>query len=474
MLSMTSRKGPAHKHHARVVALAAAIVCSLAALARPAAAQRPGPDDSAAARTRPAVPAGAPGAPAAAPAAPPVTLPPNYDAAGSFYDGASLHDIHLAMKADDWETLKANYLLDTYYPADFSWRNVRVPVVGVRSRGAGSRNAGKPSLRLDFNRYVADQKFLKLSAMILANAYQDASMVNRRLSMTVFAAMELPAPRVVHARLFVNGEYIGLYEVVEAIEKAFLARAFGWDSTGKHRRDNGYLFEYRWDGDFDWSYPGPDLARYAELFESKNHELEAPSVLYGPIEDMFRTLNEVTDRDFEAEVGRYLYLAVFIRHLAVERFTSDIDGFLGDWGPNNFYLYRFEGQTLSAVVPWDKDSTFYDVNDGIYRGFERTILGQRILSLPSLKRLYLESLLDCASTMALPAAPGSSVSWLEAELLRERAQTIDAARADANKPYTNERLDDAHQKLLDFARNRSAVVIDLARRELGQLAEGVK
>jgi hypothetical protein len=282
--------------------------------------------------------------------------------------------------------------------------------------------------------------------------------------------MELPAPRVVHARLFVNGEYIGLYEVVEAVEKAFLARAFGWDSTGRKRRDGGYLFEYKWDGDYDWSYFGYDLARYQRLFEAKTHELEAPSVLFGPIDEMLKAINDASDSDFEREVGEYLYLLVFIRHLAVERFISDIDGFLGDWGPNNFYVYRFEGRKLSAVIPWDKDSTFYDLNDDIYRGFERTVLGRRILALPALRRAYLESLIDCAATVAQPDTPGSTVSWLEAELLRQRAQILEAARADGNKPYTNERVDEAHQELLEFVRNRSALVIDLAQRGLERLA----
>ena len=450
------------------VALAGA---ALAASAGPAGPRLPGSGTPPVPDSRPAAPVTAP---AAAPAPSAVTLPPNVDAARRFYDGTALHDIHLGMKPDDWQALRNDYLLDTYYSADFRWRDVDVPRIGVRSRGAGSRSAVKPSLRLDFNRYVPEQRFLKLSAVVLANAVQDPAMLNRRLSMTIFAALELPAPRVVHARLFVNGEYVGLYEVVEAIEKAFLKRAFGWDSTGKHLRDEGYLFEYKWEDAYDWSYFGFDLGRYSRLFEPQTHELDAPTVLYAPVDAMIRTINEVSDEEFEREVGAYLYLPVFIRHLAVERFISDIDGFLGDWGPNNFYVYRFEGRDLSAVIPWDKDSTFYDLNDGIYRGFERSVLGRRILALPALRRAFLESLIDCATTVAQPDRPGSEVSWLEAELLRERAQILEAAQADGNKPYTSERIDEAHQELLQFVRNRSAYVIDLAQRELERLGLGAR
>jgi hypothetical protein len=452
-----------------LLAIRIAVTLTVFAVTRgaPASAQPPPAGPAASSDTRPAAASLAP-----AGAASPVLLPPNVDAAGPFFDGTALHDIHITMKAGDWETLKENYQLDTYYPADYQWRNVRVPRIGIRSRGAGGRSGIKPSLRLDFNRYVPEQEFLKLSAIVLANAVQDPAMLNRRLSMTIFAALELPAPRVVHARLFVNGEYIGLYEAVEAIEKAFLKRAFGWDSTGRHRRDEGYLFEYKWDDGYDWSYFGFDLERYARLFEPKTHELDAPTVLYGPVDAMFRAFNEASDADFEREVGEYLYLAVFIRHLAVERYISDIDGFLGDWGPNNFFIYRFEGRNLSAVIPWDKDSTFYDLNDSIYRGFERSVLGRRILELPALRRAYLESLIDCATTMSQPESPGSPVSWLEAELLRERGQILEAARADERKPYPDERVDEAHQELLEFVRNRSAHVLEEARREFERLFPG--
>jgi DNA-binding FrmR family transcriptional regulator len=96
------------------------------------------------------------------------------------------------------------------------------------------------------------------------------------------------------------------------------------------------------------------------------------------------------------------------------------------------------------------------------------------MALPALRRMYLESLLDCAATVAQPDAPGSAVSWLEAELLRERAQILAAAQVDGNKPYSNDQVDEAHQALLRFVRNRSAYVTDLARRELEGLAPGIR
>ena len=57
-----------------------------------------------------------------------------------FFDQSTLHDIRLIMKEADWAALQAAYLEDTYYRADMQWRDQTVPIVGVRSRGSGSRN----------------------------------------------------------------------------------------------------------------------------------------------------------------------------------------------------------------------------------------------------------------------------------------------------------------------------------------------
>jgi hypothetical protein len=199
---------------------------------------------------------------------------------------------------------------------------------------------------------------------------------------------------------------------------------------------------------------------------------------------MIRTINEASDGDFEKAVGEYLYLAVFIRHLAVERFIAELDGFLGDWGPNNVYFYRFENSTQSAVIPWDKDVTFWNpwyrtaslsgLDDDIYRGFQLSVLGRRILERPALHRAYLESLLDCAATLSQPDEPGSPLSWLEAETLRVRAQILEAALADPNKPYSNRYVDEAHRKLLEFTRHRGATVAAKAHLALERFGQGVR
>ena len=82
--------------------------------------------------------------------------------ADALFDDTVLHDISLAVNTNDWQTLKDHYLENTYYPADFRWRDQVVRNVGIRSRGTGSRSRIKPDLLVNFVRYTTGGTFLGL------------------------------------------------------------------------------------------------------------------------------------------------------------------------------------------------------------------------------------------------------------------------------------------------------------------------
>ena len=92
---------------------------------------------------------------------------------------------------------------------------------GIRVRGRTSRSPEKPALRIDFNRYVAEQEFLGLKSLALDNLWQDPSMIRERLAMLVFRRMGVPAPRESHAgvRRPASREFVGVYGIVEVIDR---------------------------------------------------------------------------------------------------------------------------------------------------------------------------------------------------------------------------------------------------------------
>ena len=59
---------------------------------------------------------------ASIPASPRAQAPtPTPDPTAAFFDDSVVHDVYFTINTKDWETLKVNYLDNTYYPVDFKW-----------------------------------------------------------------------------------------------------------------------------------------------------------------------------------------------------------------------------------------------------------------------------------------------------------------------------------------------------------------
>lgn len=380
-----------------------------------------------------------------------VARPAAAQTADELFDVQSLNDISIALHSSDWQKLKDNFLDNTYYPADLTWRGQTVRNVGIRSRGLGSRSAVKPGLRVDFDRYASGQRFLDLKSIVLDNLTQDPSMMKEVLSMQLFARLGLPAPREAFVRLYVNSTLVGLYAVVESIDKRFLARVFG--------EDGGNLYEYDYGADYNFEYLGSAYEPYKTLFEPKTNESASETDLFGPLEAMIRAANEASDASFENAMAAHLDVGALLSHVAAETFVAENDGWLGYAGMNNFYLYRFETRPQFQVITWDKDNTFLQPDLSIFERSDRNVLVRRALAVPALRQAYLDGLVAAAGS----AADGQNgddtgTGWLPTEIERLAALIGAASRQDTNKPYSDADVETAIAGLRTFARARGAFV----------------
>jgi spore coat protein CotH len=369
--------------------------------------------------------------------------------AHDLFDPAVLHRIDLRLGEGVWETLKERYQLDDYYRADLRWNGITVRNVGIRSRGLGSRKPSKPGLRVDVDRYADGQMFVGLTSVVLDNLAQDASGIRERLAMRFYERMGLPAPREAHARVFVNGEYAGLYAIVESIDQRFLTRAFR-APTGSIDNE-GYLFEYEYESAWNFDYLGPDVEAYAPLFDPVTHEDAPRAALYGPIEAMIRAINQTPDEAFVRTVGEYLDLMLFMKHAAVQAFIAEWDGVLGYAGVNNFYLYRFANASRSQFIAWDDDNAFKAPDFTIRQSHGENVLMRRAMEVPELRAAYFDALLASA-------AAATRDGWLEAEVQAQQRLISESMRADDKKPFTNEEFETGMRELADFARRRAGIV----------------
>jgi spore coat protein H len=377
--------------------------------------------------------------------------------ADPFFDDSVVHRIDLLMNSRDWQSLIDNYLDNTQYPADFKWRDQTVRNVGIRSRGTGSRSGVKPGLRVDFNHYKTTQTFLgTLKQFVLRNQTQDASNMHERISMLLYQRLGAQAPREAFTTLYVNTTYMGVYTIVENPDKQMAARMFG-ESEG-----NVYKYDYN-ASDEPWYFNdlGPDPATYVpHPFKPETNESDPHPE---PIRDWVRSVNSDSDAAFPINVTRWISWDNFIRHIAVENFIADQDGFNGNYGVNNFFLYRWTDSSKLTLIPWDKSEAFKDPPTlPIFHNFldgdpaKRNRLSARAMTIAGVQNQYLDTLLELArlTRQQDDTNPSDTRGWMEREIEREYAQIKTLVYADTKKPNSNDEFEQAVDALREFARAR--------------------
>ena len=402
--------------------------------------------------------------------------PASAQSTDDFFNSNVVHEIRIEIDPANWQTLKTNYLANTYYPCDMVWRfegrDVPLGHVGIRQRGTGSRSPIKPGLGVDITRYVPDQTFLGLKAFVLRNNSQDASMMHEIVSMALMRRLGIPASREAYTRLYVNGDYVGLYTIVESIDKSFLQHNYG--------EDTGFLYSYDYpagDPAYFFEDRGDDPSAYTpKPFSPETHETDpAP----GPLVEMITSLNRAPSESFEDAMSPYVDWNGFLNEVAVESYLAEQDGILGDYGLNNFYIYRSDGSSRFRFIPWDKSNTFFDLNRSVWIHADQVVMMRRAMAVPALRAFYIDALLKAAGA-------GGPTGWLELTIRQFYSMIVDSAYTDPYKlcdpnltgtprPCSNDEFDQAIAFMIRFARERSDAIrrqlIDTSSRTFG-LQEG--
>jgi spore coat protein CotH len=81
-----------------------------------------------------------------------------------------------------------------------------------------------PAFTLNFDRFAEGQRFHGLKKIHLNNSVQDRTYLSEKISRELFEAAGVRAPRAGHATVTLNGSVLGLYVLVEGVNKQFLGR----------------------------------------------------------------------------------------------------------------------------------------------------------------------------------------------------------------------------------------------------------
>ena len=236
-----------------------------------------------------------------------------------------------------------------YVKADLELDGEVVNEIGLRFKGNGSymlsASSRKRPFKIDFNRFVNDQRFHGMQQLNLHNNVMDPTHVRQALSYPVFQAAGVASPRTAFAEvtLTIDGECdresLGLYTLVEEIDKAFLRRHF--------QTDKGLLLKP--EGTQGLEYKGEDWSDYA-WFEAKSKpkKRETRRVI-----EAVRLIHKADDERFRREIGDYLDLDEFAGFLAANALLANMDSFLTH--VHNYYVYLSPATNKFVLLPWDMD-----------------------------------------------------------------------------------------------------------------------
>lgn len=219
----------------------------------------------------------------------------------------------------------------------------RVPNVGVKLKGAaGSFREfdDRPGLTLNVDKYAKGQRFHGMKRFHLNNGVQDGTLLNEWLGSEVFRAAGYPAPRVGHARVFINDRDLGLYVLREGFDQPFLRRVFP-DARG-NLYDGGFLQDI-----------GSELQMDAGADPGNRADLLALAIACSEEDPAVRWRG----------IAERLDLDSFLTFMALERLCGHWDGY--SLNMNNYRLY-FPPRGRGVFLPHGMDQLFGDPNAGLY------------------------------------------------------------------------------------------------------------
>lgn len=265
------------------------------------------------------------------------------------YDDTEIAIINITIDEEDLEWIYngENVESDSLHLATIHFQNSyldeTIDSIGFRLRGNTSRVAAKKSFKVDFNHFISGRDFYGVEKLNLNGEHNDPSIVRSKLSWDIFQGIGMVSSRAAHTKLYINGEYFGLYISVEQIDDTFLSRNFD--------NDNGNLWKCLWPADL--TYRGDDPEDYFPYYDDKRpYELKTnrDDYDYSKLARFIRVLNQTPDS---------LELVLDIKE-AMQYFTINI--LSGGWDDyrflrNNYYLYHDPSDDLIHWIPYDYDNT---------------------------------------------------------------------------------------------------------------------
>ena len=211
-----------------------------------------------------------------------------------------------------------------------------------------SQNSLKRPFKFDFDQYVKDGKLFGQTTLNFSNNFADSSQMREAVSYDIFRQLNVPYARTAFVKLFLtipgkyDRQYIGLYTMVEQVDRNFLQRHFG--------NDNGLLVKP--EGSNGLPYLDDNWDSYKDRYDPKSgHKGVEGEKAKKQMIAFVKFFNQVEGAEFKKGIENYLDVDEFLRFLAGNAALSNLDSFLSMG--HNFYIYLNPANNKINFIPWD-------------------------------------------------------------------------------------------------------------------------
>lgn len=302
--------------------------------------------------------------------------------------------------------------------------NQTIDSIGFRARGNTSLASQKKSFKVDFNRFIAAQKFQGLEEMNLNGEHNDVSIMRTYLAQHLMRGAGVPSSRTSYIQLYVNNEYKGLYINLEYIDDEFLDLRFPGQA-------NGNLWKCAYGADLNWW--GANPSSYQDVYDLKTNQDSAD---YTALVHFIDVLNNTPASSFVCAIQEVMDVDLFLRTIALEILMGQWDGYA--YNKNNYFLYQRESDGKMVYLSYDLDNTFgidwFGINWALRNVYnwapsnQARPLYSKLLAVPYFRDRFTYHLTDILSTVW-------DVTSLQAELVQKQQLISPAALADDYKGY---------------------------------------
>jgi len=283
-----------------------------------------------------------------------VNSQPIFPENGPLYKDDVVPRIDITIDPDtlNWLYQEENLESDIEFSARFIFANGdikdTVEPVGFRLRGNTSRYSQKKSFKVSFNTFESGAKYYGVEKLNLNGEHNDPGIIRSKVCWDIFNKIGIPAPRANHVRVYINGDYYGLYISVEHIDEEFVKSRFTYN--------NGNLYKCLYPANLQYIGDDPDLYKLENggrrAYELKINEEKDD---YSDIANFIDVLNNNPGSSLKCNLDVVFNQYDYLKVIAADILLGNWDGYI--YNQNNFYLYHNTISDKFEYIPYDLDNT---------------------------------------------------------------------------------------------------------------------